>query len=251
MDVLISLAGAGLAVSFLHAILPNHWLPFVLAGRAQNWSQGKALSVVLVAGGGHVLMTTILGLLIVSLGMAVSDYVEEWSALVAGSILIAFGLYYAVRHFRGDGHGHVHLFGHHNHGEAVVEEGGHSHGDGSDHGDHDHPDHGNDHVHDHGHGLKAADAVPVLSLIAMLTFSPCEGFLPIYLTAWPHGWVAFGVLSLVLAFGTLAGMVVFTWLTMRGMERVSFPSLEKYEGLVLASVLVLLGVGVMLLHEHA
>ena len=93
--------------------------------------------------------------------------------------------------------------------------------------------------------------MPVLSLIAMLTFSPCEGFLPIYLTAWPHGWVAFGVLSLVLAFGTLAGMVVFTWLTMRGMERVSFPSLEKYEGLVLASVLILLGVGVMLLHEHA
>tara|TARA_Y100000588_G_scaffold345751_1_gene393259 strand:- start:9 stop:707 length:699 start_codon:yes stop_codon:yes gene_type:complete len=232
MDVLMSLAGAGLAVSFLHAILPNHWLPFVLAGRAQKWTEAKTLSVVLVAGGGHVLMTTILGVLIVSLGMAVSHYVEEWSAPIAGGILIVFGLYYAVRHFRGGGHSHIHLLGHHDHSDGS-----------SDH------DHGTPETH--SHGLRAADAVPVLSLIAMLTFSPCEGFLPIYLTAWPHGWIAFGVLSVVLAFGTLAGMFAFTWLTMRGLERVSFPSLEKYEGLVLASVLILLGVGVMLLHDHA
>ena len=283
MDVLMSMAGAGLAVSFLHAILPNHWLPFVLAGRAQNWSESKTLWVVLVAGGGHVLMTTILGLLIVSLGMAVSHYVEAWSGPIAGGILIAFGLYYAVRHFRGGGHSHMHLFGHrhpevggqkseeggeqtvgggHSHSESVGGQpsaaGGESeHAHSHSHSDHDHGDHEvdhaghDDHGHDSGLGLKAADAVPVLSLVAMLTFSPCEGFLPIYLTAWPHGWVAFGVLSVVLAVGTLAGMVVFTWLTMRGMERVSFPSLEKYEGLVLASVLILLGVGVMLIHEHA
>ncbi len=251
MDVLMSMAGAGLAVSFLHAILPNHWLPFVLAGRAQRWSDRKTLSVVVVAGGGHVLMTALLGVLIVSLGMAVSHFVEEWSALLAGSILIAFGLYYGVRHFRGKGHGHIHLFGTHSddHGHDQSDSGGDEH-DHSGH-DHDHHHEGPDHGHVHRHRLDAADAVPVLSLIAMLTFSPCEGFLPIYLTAWPHGWVAFGVLSIVLAIGTLVGMIVFTWLTMRGLERVSFPSLEKYEGLVLATVLILLGVGVMVIHEHA
>lgn len=248
MNIFASMAGAGLTVSFLHAALPNHWLPFVLAGRAQKWSVAKTLSIVIVAGGGHVVMTTILGVLVVSLGLAVSHYVEEWSATVAGGILIACGGYYLVRHLRGKSH--VHLFGNHHHDHDYDSDGKHQH---------EHPAH--DHLHEkggrdlhqeHGRslGVTAADAVPVLSLIAMLTFSPCEGFLAIYLVAWPHGWMAFAVLSGVLAVGTLAGMLVFTWLTMRGMERVSFPSLDRYEGLVLAVVLIGLGLGVMLLHEH-
>jgi hypothetical protein len=36
MEVYTSLIVAGLSVSFFHAILPNNWLQFVLAGCAQN-----------------------------------------------------------------------------------------------------------------------------------------------------------------------------------------------------------------------
>ena len=266
MDAYIGLTLAGLSVSFLHAILPNHWLPFVLAGRAQRWSLGKTMWVVTLAGGGHVLITTLLGILIVGAGLAVAAYVEAWSMPLATSVLILFGLYYIVRHFRGGGHGHSHFPGMDDHDAGH----GHEHHE-HDGGDHDHEDHcdedsgeGHDqygcsdagHTHnDSGHDAKergrlSPDTVAVASLIAMLTFSPCEGFLPIYLTAWPHGWTGFVLLSVVLAAGTLAGMLVFTGLTYAGVRRLQLPWLERYEHLILGTVLVLLGIAVMGLHHQ-
>jgi ABC-type nickel/cobalt efflux system permease component RcnA len=227
VEIYVSLVLAGLSVSFFHAVLPNHWLPFVLAGRAQRWSLGRTLWVTTLAGGGHVLITTLLGVLIVWMGLALSSAVEAWSAPLAAGVLILFGLFYVVRHLRGGGHGHSHF------------PGGHAH------------DHGHDHAHDHGHahphreGSWAPEAVAVASLVAMLTFSPCEGFLPIYLTAWPYGWGAFAVLSGVLAAGTLSGMLAFTGLTYAGFRRVEMPWMERCEHLVLGGVLILLGVAVL------
>lgn len=248
LEVYTGFIVAGLSVSFLHAILPNHWLPFVLAGRAQKWSIGKTLSVVTLAGGGHVLITTILGVLIVWMGVALTDYVEAWAEPLASGVLILFGLFYIVQHFRGVGHSHLHIpgLGH-----------GHNH-DHEDHGhNHDHEDHGHNHDHGDHHDHATAedsrfspDKVAVVSLIALLTFSPCEGFLPIYLTAWPHGWTVFVLLSAVLAVGTLAGMLVFTGLTFLGVQHLEMPWLERYENVILGGVLILLGIGVILFHHH-
>ena len=39
--MLLSIGATGFAVSFVHSILPTHWLPFVLAARAQKWSRAK------------------------------------------------------------------------------------------------------------------------------------------------------------------------------------------------------------------
>jgi nickel/cobalt transporter (NicO) family protein len=241
---------AGLSVSFLHAILPNHWLPFVLAGRAQKWSMGKTLSVVMLAGGGHVLITTILGVLIVWMGVALTDYIEAWAEPLASGVLVLLGLYYIVQHFRGVGHSHLHIpgLGHaHDH---------HHHDQEHSHDDHEHAHDHDDHTHDDEHhpheddARFAPDKVAVVSLIALLTFSPCEGFLPIYLTAWPHGWTVFILLSVVLAVGTLAGMLVFTGLTFLGVNKLDMPWLERYENFILGGVLILLGIGVVLFHHH-
>ena len=238
MDIYLSMGVAGLSVSFFHAILPNHWLPFVLAGRAQRWSMRKTLSITTLAGGGHIFITTVLGVLIVWMGLTLSAYVETWSVPLAAGTLILFGLYYVVLHLRGGGHQHAHI------------PGGHSQG-------HDHS-HGHSHSHDHnpsqGEGNSAfnpslsSNTVTVASLIAMLTFSPCEGFLPIYLTAWPYGWMAFIVLSAVLAAGTLSGMLIFTGLTYAGVQRVEMPWLERHEYVILGSVLILLGMAVIGFH---
>ncbi len=264
LDVYTGFIVAGLSVSFLHAILPNHWLPFVLAGRAQKWSISKTLSVVTLAGGGHVLITTLLGVLIVWMGVALTDYVEAWAEPLAASVLVLLGLFYIVQHFRGVGHSHLHIpgFGHDHHGHDHHR---HDHGDHAhDHGDHEHGDHDHSHGehthahdhHEHGHDHHtdearfSPDKVAVVSLIALLTFSPCEGFLPIYLTAWPHGWAVFVLLSVVLAVGTLAGMLVFTGLTFLGVQHLEMPWLERYENMILGGVLILLGIGVVLFHHH-
>ena len=78
-----------------------------------------------------------------------------------------------------------------------------------------------------------------------LTFSPCEGFLPVYLSGIKYGWAGFIVLSTVLAFATIAGMVVFTWLTLSGMERLRLGFLERYESGLLGAFILLLGLGVI------
>ena len=83
----------------------------------------------------------------------------------------------------------------------------------------------------------------------MLTFSPCEGFLPVYLTGIRYGWMGFALLSAILAGATLAGMVIFTWLTLIGMEKLKLKFVEKYESGILGGALVLLGVLVIVL-EH-
>lgn len=118
--------------------------------------------------------------------------------------------------------------------------------------------------HDHGacdHGAKpsAATATParsataksdravILGLFTLLTFSPCEGFLPVYLSGIAYGWGGFIMLSLVLALATIAGMLVFTWLTLAGFEHLRLGFLEKYESGILGALILFLGAGIIFL----
>ncbi len=209
-----TIAITGLAVAFLHAALPTHWLPFVLAGRRQGWSRGKTLTVTTVAGGGHVLFTVALGVLVAWLGIAVDRWTGSVFPYIAASVLIAFGLYYGLR----DGHGpHEH---HHAHG--------HDHDDAETH-------------------RGASDRAVVLGLLAALTFSPCEGFLPVFVAGVKFGWAGFFGLCLVLAVATLAGMLLLTWLTLLGLEQARFEKLEHYEGRIAGGLLIALGLAVLIL----
>jgi nickel/cobalt exporter len=217
----LSIASTGFAVAFLHAAIPTHWLPFVLAARGQGWGTGKTLSVTALAGLGHVLFTSLLGILVVWLGIELSRFVGDVFPYLAGGALLAFGIYYLARQALGGGHGHAH--GHHGGGHHAA------------------------HHHDAQLAPAAAmsDRAAILSLLTLLTFSPCEGFLPVYLSGIQYGWRGFALLSAVLAAATLAGMVLFTWLTLHGLQRIRLGALERFEGAILGGLLCVLGVAVM------
>ena len=87
---------------------------------------------------------------------------------------------------------------------------------------------------------KTTDRAAILSLLALLTFSPCEGFLPIYVSAVRLGWTGFVFSSLVLAVATTAGMLIFTALTMSGLHRINLKTVERYESGILGAVLCVL-----------
>src|SRR6476646_11678666 len=138
--ILTTIAFTGFVVAFFHAAIPTHWLPFVLTARVQGWHRAKTLGITAIAGGGHVLFTTFLGVLIVAAGIEVSRWTGQVFPWIAGGVLFAFGLFFLIRQATG---GHAHLFGshHHHHDE---EHDHHEH----DHQNHDHHDHDNhDHVH--------------------------------------------------------------------------------------------------------
>ena len=91
---LSSLVVGALSISILHAILPSHWLTFVLVGSAQRWSKSKILRIVFFAGSGHVLMTSILGLITASIAKGILPYLSHLETYVTSGILIILGLIY-------------------------------------------------------------------------------------------------------------------------------------------------------------
>jgi nickel/cobalt exporter len=225
--LIFSIMAAGFTVAFFHTAIPTHWLPFALTGRAQGWSRTKTLTITGFAALGHTGFTTFLGVLVALLGMTVDRWTGQIFPWIAGGVLFAVGLFFLIRQFTG--HGHAHFLHRH-----------------------DHPhDHG--HVHDHAHGgliaedhdvnvhvHKVSDRAAIVSLLALLTFSPCEGFLPIYVSAVRLGWMGFALSSLVLAVATTAGMLTFTALTLSGLHRINLKAVEKYESGILGAVLCLL-----------
>ena len=246
--VFITLVVTGFTVAFLHAAIPTHWLPFVVAARAQHWKKPKTLAVTGVAGAGHVLFTIALGVLVVWGGMAINSRIGKVFPVIAGGALITLGLFYLVRQIRG-GTSHSHLFASHSHHK------------------HEHEHHSDDH-HPHPHARaqeheyvdqdddiatikqrwsqRRSDWVVIAGLFALLTFSPCEAFLPVFLIGAKYGWIGFALLSAILAIATVAGMVVFTWLTLAGVEKLKFRALEKFESGILSGILCLLGVLIIL-----
>lgn len=104
--------------------------------------------------------------------------------------------------------------------------------------------------HGHTHAkpkLFSSDRAAVLALLTLVTISPCEAFLPVYLSGVRYGWGGFLLLSAVLAGATIAGMVVFTGISILGARRLPLGLLERYESGLLGAVLCALGIGIMVL----
>jgi sulfite exporter TauE/SafE len=101
------------SLGFIHTILgPDHYLPFIMIGKARNWSISRVLSLTFICGVGHVLSSVIIGLLGIAIGSKMEDLVhfEGIRGNLAAWGLIAFGLAYAIwgiRHwYRRHDHNH-------------------------------------------------------------------------------------------------------------------------------------------------
>lgn len=233
----MTIAATGFTVAFFHAVLPTHWLPFVLVARARGWSRAKTLMVTLAAGMGHVALTTLLGLLIAWFGFQLDERLGHAFPWIVGGLLVGIGLYYFLRQLRGRGVCHHPVPGSHHHAtEACGRDEDHSHWE---------------------HELEESELVSsrrgdwtaISGLFLLLTLSPCEGFLPVYLSGVRFGWHGFVVLSVILAVATLAGMTLVTWLALFGLDRFRVQRFERWEAATIGALFCVLGVLIVLL-EH-
>ena len=231
-SVLTTIAITGFSIAFFHAAIPTHWLPFVLTARAQRWSRTKTLAITALAASGHASFTALLGLIVAWFGIALSERIGMWFPRLAGGALILFGVFYVIRQLTGHTHTHLRAFG----------QGGHSH-------EHDH-DNESGHTHSHSPmALSKSDVAAITSLLALLTFSPCEAFVPVYVSGVRYGWHGFFLLTIILTVGTIAGMVAFTGLALTGIEQVKLRSFEKYEAGVMGVLLCVVGVLIILFEK--
>jgi nickel/cobalt transporter (NicO) family protein len=198
-----SLFVALVAVAAIHALLPTHWLSFVLVARAQKWSRARMLEVVLLSGLGHVLSTTLVGLAAAALGKGVHKYVDKLDTPLPALILCAFGLYYLVLGWRRDGHPHC--------------------------------------AHDHSEDPIQADKVAVWALFLEMTLSPCETLIPIFFASGGLSWPTLLLMALVMSAITILAMGVLSFIGYTGYQKITFPWLEHNERLVLGALLIGLG----------
>jgi hypothetical protein len=234
---LVTVAATGFTVAFFHAAIPTHWLPFVLVARARGWGRAKALSVLALAGLGHVGLMTLLGLAIAWCGFQLDEKIGGVLPWVAGALLLAFSAYYFWRQWSGAGICHHHPPGGRHRADARCAD-----------------------EHEHSHWQEELDESPLVApaagdwtaisgLFVMLTLSPCEGFLPVYLSGVRFGWGGFFLLSAILAIATFTAMAVFTWFALVGFERFRLKLFERYEAGLLGTLFAILGVLVVALER--
>lgn len=197
--LLIPILATAFAAAFLHAVLPTHWLPFVLVGRGQGWTHRQTLGAAALSGLAHVVVTVLVGLALVAVGVEIDKRYNGALSAISAGILTLIGLYFLFTRRKGAQAAH-------DQAEAPPRR-------------------------------YASDRAALWSLVAVLAFYPSEAFLPLYLKGAEHGWSAFVVLSLILLVATLGGMMLFTSLALAGASRLKLERWERYERVVLAIVL--------------
>ena len=156
---------------------------------------------------------------------------------IAAGFLGALALFYFWRQWRGGGICHHPVAGgHHHESEHCGHEVEHTHWD--------------EELKDSALvSAKSGDRAAVGGLFLMLTLSPCEGFLPIYLAGVKFGPTGFFTLSAILAVGALGAMLLFTSLALQGLERFKVKFFERYEAGLLGGLFAVLGVLVVVLER--
>jgi len=204
----------GVALSIVHALIPNHWVPFVLLGRSQRWPRARLVGITALGGFFHVLSTVLIGLLIGFAGYRLSQGQRLYTHLIAPAILGGLGVALLLADWLGRGHRHKHILEY----------------------EHDHAG-----LPGHAHArLSARQAnISVAGIIAAMFFAPCIELEAYYFVAGGGGWLAIGALSvvyMVVTVGLMVALVVTA--TERFGDRLHF--LEHHERLVVGLVFLAL-----------
>jgi nickel/cobalt transporter (NicO) family protein len=221
-----ALFAAAAGVGFGHAVLPDHWVPLAVLGRARRYPLAKIARLSGLAGVAHVLLSIVLGAVLIAVGLEFRSTVSHAQDTIIGSLLIATGVGFGVLQATGHGHHHDHDHPH---------EGGHSDG------------HGHAHPHGHGDGNADPDAGRGIRRVAavMVPFgaaaSPDLTILPVFLAATTAG--AATAIGSVVIFGavTIVTIVGLTLGAAKGGYQIKGDWLDRWGNAVTAVVLVLIG----------
>lgn len=224
------LAGTAALIGFGHTLCgPDHYLPFIVMGKARNWSMAKTLWITFLCGLGHVFSSVALGLIGVALGVAVGklELFEAWRGNLAAQALIVFGFTYCVwgihRAIRNKPHTHIH----HHRGDVA----------------HDHV-HTHMHEHAHPHGAERKSLTPWV-LFTIFVLGPCEPLIPLIMyPAAEHSvsgmLLVTGIFTLATT-GTMLGVVlVSSW----GIRFIRLGSVERFSHALAGAAVCLSGLAI-------
>jgi len=227
------LAITAASIGFFHTLFgPDHYLPFIMMSKARNWSTTKTMLITFLCGIGHVGSSVILGIIGVSIGIAITriEFFESFRGNLAAWAFIAFGLVYFVwgirQAIRNKPHTHLHI-----------------HKDGTSH-EHEHA-HLKD--HSHVHESKSKNITPWI-LFTIFVLGPCEPLIPILM--YPAAKNNIGGLILVtsiFATVTISTMMVVVYVTSTGIKLIPLKKMEKYSHALAGAIILFSGLGIQFL----
>ena len=213
MSVLL-LSTAGVAV--LHTLSgPDHYLPFIVMGRARRWSVARTIFWTTLCGLGHVGSSVALAIggVLMGFGLERVRFIEEFRGNLAAWAMIAFGLVYGAwglkQAFRDAHAGH----------------------------DHRHPDAS-------AEGFKLTPWV----LFTIFIFGPCEPMIPLVMYpaaqgSWSDVWVVVGSFSSL----TIGAMLITVLLGQRGLSLLPTGRIERFRHALAGGTVLLAGCAIQFL----
>ena len=227
------LLATAVSTALFHTLIPDHWLPFVLIGRARGWSKRTTLAVSGISAAIHVALSAALGLLAVAAGLEVARAVGQSLSDAAPFLLIAFGLIYAAWAWRKGGHFHP--------GGKLL----HQPGEGAPCPGKEESDPGHLHYHADDALIRNTTGRSALALAAIVGINPCVLILPLVLKGADQGTFALAAILGAYALTTVALMVGLSVAGVAGALRLTLPGAARY--MEAASGLLIAGAGVALL----
>jgi len=216
------------ATAIIHALIPDHWLPFVLMARTEKWSQRRTVMLVALAGLIHVMVSFAVAAAVILLGSSPARHLADRAGtsleLLAGLLLVLFGVVYGVSAHRREARAH-------------------SHGGG---GTQDPPAH----IHAHGHLLERwfHGAISAGALVAIIGVSPCVLLQPILFGAAAQGTLVMIATASGFAVCTLGTMIGVTMAAGHGMRHLDLPFFTRYGDLL--SGLLIAGIGIYVIVQE-
>jgi len=200
------LAVAAVTLGSLHTLAPDHWVPFAALARAQGWSRARTARITALCGFGHVTVSALLGVLALLFGLEMLRLIGERMEAVAGILLVAFGLGYAIYGLRRAAGAHLH--GHH-----------HAH---------------YDHVHEPGRATPWA-------LFLLFSADPCVAVIPILFAAAPLGALRAALVVGAYEAATIATMVALVLPAAAAAKRVTGHWVDHYGDAAAGGVITAVG----------
>lgn len=226
------LFGTSVLTAIFHTLIPDHWLPFVLIGRARNWSARTTAAVSGLSALLHAGLSVLLGLAALRIGHEASRLVGETLERASGTLLVLFGLGYAGWAWRKGGHFHP--------GGSIL----HPPTEGPDcDGQEGIADPEHLHYHADAPLIRGVPGKSAVYLALIVGLNPCVLILPIMLAAAEHGRSMLALVTLAYTATTTALMVGLSVLGVAGGRRFEPPGAAKY--MEMASGLLIAAVGIV------
>ena len=219
------------SIGFFHTLFgPDHYLPFIMMSKARNWKMRKTMLITFLCGLGHVAGSVVLGVIGISVGIAISkiEMFESFRGNLAAWAFIAFGFAYLVwgihQAIRNKPHTHLHL-----------------HEDGSKH------EHIHSHKQEHSHVHGKKNITPWI-LFTIFVLGPCEPLIPILMYPSAKNSISGLVfITIIFAVVTIATMMTVVYIASLGYKFVPMKKMERYSHAIAGFIIMFSGLGIQFL----